>query len=709
MLTYNQFKAAMFLTGSLVRVYDRLNKKQPLIDNIYHETPQGFRPYNNFYNDALEILSCNHIKNRSNRQDYIERLIRDITIDGELNQNADYLVATPSGKVIDLQALHAVMQDKKNITTYTYEWLHDISFFSDRRISLCTGVDYNPDINPQEGYQLVKELLSIMTSSSDYIVLEDTFQWLMRFMGRLLIGKNSWKEFIIFLGKKDSGKTTFVNILKDIMGSYGGIVSDEILYSHDTDTVARSLYILKDKRLLIHSEGSNQRKLNSVTLKRITGDSHIPLINQDYSFSMQGKIVEDTNYAPIPDNPNDEAFNERIVFIPFQNKPMQRESIDALIMRARNNKEVIFAAMVHSAAINMRGDCEIQKIKPRVSLYVGERLSILRNLEKAFYTRYCEIKLTDSIHVLGQDLLSAFHEWINRAIRPLLTFSPYLQGENVKYPSETEFHTKMKKIHTKYNSHTRCGLIYRGLCIRKDRIRLEDNSNLWNMLFGLDPELEAKKLIAQTIENDRKKIESFFTTDCLKSKLDLSMSKDLRKLENIKQGSPRHYNDAKAALITPPPTLSPYMQMNLYPNSFQGFNSLPLLPNLPIIAPNHADKPSQKPEPKSEPMEVKPESEAENVKSKSKKDLEDAPESDSKTEKTSSESNASIPTMHMLSEEEYEQEINDKIRKNPRAMSIPEELNLLENSDSKLKTYMTPFGAITYDADGHLISDDDES
>jgi phage/plasmid-associated DNA primase len=132
-------------------------------------------------------------------------------------------------------------------------------------------------------------------------MFQDTFNWITGFMGRLLIGKNSWKEFVVFAGEKDSGKTTFARLLQDILGSYAGILSDTVLYASDFSQIDRELYRLKDKRLLIHSEGSSEHKTNTQTLKRITGGTVLPLHNAQINFTVNGKIIEDTNYIPRPD------------------------------------------------------------------------------------------------------------------------------------------------------------------------------------------------------------------------------------------------------------------------------------------------------------------------------------------------------------------------------------------------------------------------
>jgi hypothetical protein len=75
------------------------------------------------------------------------------------------------------------------------------------------------------------------------IIFQNAVNWIIQFLGRLLIGGNIWKEFVVFIGEKDSGKTTFVRLLKEILGSYAveGI-PDSILYK-DSIKMIQSVFI----------------------------------------------------------------------------------------------------------------------------------------------------------------------------------------------------------------------------------------------------------------------------------------------------------------------------------------------------------------------------------------------------------------------------------------------------------------------------------
>jgi phage/plasmid-associated DNA primase len=236
--------------------------------------------------------------------------------------------------------------------------------------------------------------------SKDEETFQNTKTWLFNYLGRLLIGGNTRKEFVVFVGEKDSGKTTFVTLLSEILGTYTGMVQDEILMGKDSDQLHRMLYELKDKRLLLHSEGTNKRNINTQTLKRITGGSEYSL-RDDISFIIRGKIMEDTNYIPFPDNENDAAFNDRIIIIPFlRNTMLPRERIAEIVKRLNDCKVSIFTFMVRMTCRGIFTKPE----KPTCSIEVKRQLDIIRNPVKQFYSQVVDNVVPEHTNTLGTAL-----------------------------------------------------------------------------------------------------------------------------------------------------------------------------------------------------------------------------------------------------------------------------------------------------------------
>jgi energy-coupling factor transporter ATP-binding protein EcfA2 len=533
--TYDRFKTVMLLNGNLVRIKDRLNLKQPITSNIYLETPRGFREYTTFENDAINILEINGIDRKSTKTDYIQRLCRDITLEkGELNENDEYLVLTPSGEVIDIKAFAKIKKENRDPKQCMDEWKKPVMIFTENRLSLSTSVNYEDDADPAKGYMALENFIGLLTNSPDPIIARETAMYVLNYLGRLLIGGNFLKEFFVFLGEKDSGKTTFVNFIKEIMGEYAGVITDGILYDKDSEKIARTLYVLKDKRLLIHSEGSGQATMNTQTLKRITGNTEIALGNQDYSFKIKGKLVEDTNYAPIADNPLDEAFNDRIFFIPFRKRTdLQPDMINDAIKAIYDHKEDIFAAMVHAAADNINA----LRVFSRVSSEAKWAVHIMRNLERVFYTQVCRI-MPEKYCVTGQELLRHFQEWLRVRVNEDLRWLTYLNKQDWTFPSDVEFHREMKKIHGAFNPHGNRGLVYRGIAVKLENI-YSGHLLYWQ---PMDPNFANKQNAAIWYEKQWKKLQATFASARLDMSMDQSIKEDYQKTVNGGFGSGQTLN-----------------------------------------------------------------------------------------------------------------------------------------------------------------------
>jgi energy-coupling factor transporter ATP-binding protein EcfA2 len=657
--SYEQYKSAILSDGRLIRVQNRLNLKQPMTSNVYRETPVGWREYTGLYNDSVGFLETNGVVKHSTQKQYIERLIGDITITEELNDKAEHLIATPSGEILDIKALCKIKTEGRDPEKYANEWRKPPSAYSDNRITLCTGVNYNPNIHQSVGQDIIKELVRLMTNPPDKTFLENTYQWLIGFMGRLLIGGNMWKEAVVFLGEKNSGKTTIVNILKEILGSYCGVVKDEILYGNDTDSISRHLYILKDKRLLIHSEGLSRNKVNTATLKRITGDSFIPLGNQDYSFTIKGKIVEDTNYAPIPDNPKDEAFNDRVIIIPFQrNTIMSKKTIDGIITLAKENKEAIFVAMVHAAAINMQG--ALPQTRPLVAENVKNILHVLRNLEKYFYTTICESSnLPDNISTYGRVLHERFQDWIMRCIIPGLKQCPYLASEETEFSSASEFHAKMKKLHPSYD-HGREGLRYKRLFVHMDRIYLDPKYIVYS---ENNPSLYLKRAAARAAEQERKMVESLDTKVSLNHALDDSISKDNKRVKGIREPariSAGPFFMGPDSFFTSPCNMFPQTNPSFYS---RGPNTVPF----PIESPGRIQR-------KKPPIDLAPNPNSTPIGDEMKPVLEPEP----------------LQTLKVLSEEEYSKRI-EELENDLNCYTTPYDCENVRGDMVRMKVCFTPY------------------
>jgi hypothetical protein len=435
----------LFTNRLIYWVKDSTNEKQASDRSVFIEGECGLEPYNSYREDVTDALSEMGVYSPIK----IDHAIRDIShrhMVEEVNVDAKFLIQTKSGEIIDLEELYKIHEEGKDPYKYHTQWKKRYTEYRKHLITLHTGVNYPEDGEWQKGKQALENFLWLaIANNSDRNVMNNAINWIEQFMGRLLIGENIWKEFVVFLGEKDSGKTTFVNFLYDIMGTYAGVIPDSVLMDKDSEPIRKTIFGYRVKRFLIHSEGTNKRKINTQNLKRITGDSLIPIGENNFKISV--KIVEDSNYAPVPDIPDDEAFNGRLILIPFTQKPECPQSYVArVISDLYANREAIFAFMVRMSVYSM-GEASKLPNRPQISERATWWLKTARDPVSQFYRTVCKTDVPSSVYTSGVEAYDWYNRWVTRILRPKVAGLRFLRNEKIPPLSINEFYSAIQEIH----------------------------------------------------------------------------------------------------------------------------------------------------------------------------------------------------------------------------------------------------------------------
>jgi phage/plasmid-associated DNA primase len=503
---YDVFREMMLQNGQIYFFPNPFNPKDARENNVYLEREDtGLELYPDCYGQAQNILDNLGIESVAKRDRLYKRFLNENKVlKDPLNRDAKYLIATQNGEVIDLNTLHTLRNEGKTSESTINEWKRPIINYRNHYITLRTTVKYPENVNLNRGLEALERFLRLVTGVAFFgeAQFRNTFQWILQFLGRLLIGKNVRKEFIVLVGVKDSGKTTFVKFLEHIFGSYSAIISDNIMYASTFSKISKELYSVKDKRLLIYSEGSSPKKVNTQTLKRITGDTSISLNDKTSSFEIGGKIIEDTNYIPRPDEEKDEAFKNRIMIIPFlNNTAFGPATIQSVIENLYAEAENIFALMVNEAVKSMS---DVPVVNLGCSDITKNQLDMIRNPIEFFYKNYCE-RVSSNIRISGKDLLQEYINWVSIA-QTVVKAYPYLGSEqSIEVPTPTAFNAKMRKLHPNIVSHSNSGLMYLGIRVAKERIYLPNNI----IAFQKDPFYDQKVQYIDNVDRMANTGESF--------------------------------------------------------------------------------------------------------------------------------------------------------------------------------------------------------
>lgn len=192
----------------------------------------------------------------------------------------------------------------------TRELLPHDPIYNQSKITAC---DYIPQADCPEFKAMMKRLIP---NDADRKELQKSF-------GLCLAKEHlpAKKVLMLFVGPKDSGKTTVLNTLVEVLGEYGAAVDNSLLMKSTKDkTVGPEMLDFKESLMITASETSENDRLDAGKVKSLTGDTTQSFRN-NYStkmekFRMTGLIYIDSNFKPYID-PRDSALWGRIRLFPF--------------------------------------------------------------------------------------------------------------------------------------------------------------------------------------------------------------------------------------------------------------------------------------------------------------------------------------------------------------------------------------------------------
>lgn len=157
-------------------------------------------------------------------------------------------------------------------------------------------------------------------------------------LGYFFMGHTNLKHFFIFIGQKNSGKSTVMSLLYAMMGIFAGPLQESVLMvrsAGNANAHSQHLFALMYKRLCMLSELDPNQRLSCKWLKTLTagvadGEAGEPIQirgcgSQDLvDFTPSCSLVVSTNQPVAVDNSTDTALlEERMVTVPFNAKFIQ--------------------------------------------------------------------------------------------------------------------------------------------------------------------------------------------------------------------------------------------------------------------------------------------------------------------------------------------------------------------------------------------------
>jgi putative DNA primase/helicase len=180
-------------------------------------------------------------------------------------------------------------------------------------ITMLAPVDYDPDATDPILDRFITEKTQGNQELADY---------LQQAAGSTLIGESDARKVFFLLGPPGAGKSTFLEAMHSLLGTYAARVAFDTLLERDKSQVGRprpDLVVLQGKRFVAAVEPNPSGRLDAAAIKELTGGDTITvrgLYQAPISFKPVFKIWLAANKPPrIPDD--DPGLWARLVKVPF--------------------------------------------------------------------------------------------------------------------------------------------------------------------------------------------------------------------------------------------------------------------------------------------------------------------------------------------------------------------------------------------------------
>ena len=192
-------------------------------------------------------------------------------------------------------------------------------------------------------------------------LLQDAFQGdedLIRYMqgkfGYYLTGRAERQEIDVYYGGGANGKSTLINAISYVLGSYASTLMSETLFEGNGNHQASDLASMIGTRLAVAHEAESKFRLNAPRVKQLTGGDTIkvkPLYKDPFEMKPEFKIVVLCNKRPNIDA-YDDALKRRIKLIPFDYQVPKEERDRLLGDKLRDEAAGILNLMIKGAQMH---------------------------------------------------------------------------------------------------------------------------------------------------------------------------------------------------------------------------------------------------------------------------------------------------------------------------------------------------------------------
>lgn len=198
--------------------------------------------------------------------------------------------------------------------------------FEHRREDLITklaGTGYDPEADCPTFKAFLHQIMDGNQNLVDYI---------QRVIGYTLSGSTQERAFFFLHGTGANGKSTLLNVVKELMGDYARVASADTFMEKKFDTVREDIARLKGARFVCSSETDEGKRLAEGLIKNMTGTDIQTarfMYGNTFEFVPEFKIFLAANHQPVVKG-TDLAIWDRIKKIPFDVRIQEEEQDKSL-------------------------------------------------------------------------------------------------------------------------------------------------------------------------------------------------------------------------------------------------------------------------------------------------------------------------------------------------------------------------------------------
>ncbi|EEM02023.1 hypothetical protein bmyco0002_56420 [Bacillus pseudomycoides] len=196
----------------------------------------------------------------------------------------------------------------------------------DLLLTKLSPIKYDKNAECPNWKAFLKSIFKTPAGEADH----ELIHYLQKAIGYSLTGVTKEQVMFFLFGNGRNGKSTFINIIQDLLGDYGRQTnSDTFLKKRNDSGINNDVARLDGARFVSAVESEEGQQLSEALVKQITGGEKMSarFLRQEYfEFTPEFKVFFTTNHKPIVKG-SDEGIWRRIMLIPFT-VTIKKENID---------------------------------------------------------------------------------------------------------------------------------------------------------------------------------------------------------------------------------------------------------------------------------------------------------------------------------------------------------------------------------------------